>query len=257
MAKKRAGSIKRNQLLGALEPAVLKSIEPHLHRVDYKLGHVVCEAGGLIEHAYFPEGGVLSLLTVLDNGDAIETANIGREGAFGLFAAMYSRVSFNRSLVQLEGSLVRCPIKVLQTEFQNSGHVQDLFVSYSETLLSQVMQTVACNAMHTTEERMCRWLLMMHDRADAEDLTYTHEFLASILGSNRKTITIAAQSMQAAGLIIYRRGRMQVRDRPGLEKASCECYSIVKARFDAFLKPPSTAVKGNTKRRNQEKTIES
>jgi hypothetical protein len=157
--------------------------------------------------------------------------------------------------VQLEGPMVRCPIKVLQTQFHSSGHVQDLFVSYSETLLSQVMQTVACNAMHTTEERMCRWLLMMHDRAESEDLTYTHEFLASILGSNRKSITIAAQNMQAAGLIIYRRGRMQVLDRPGLEKASCECYSIVKVRFDAFLTPPSTAVKGNTKCRNQTKII--
>jgi hypothetical protein len=97
---------------------------------------------------------------VLENGSAIETANIGREGAFGLFAAMYSRVSFNRCLVQFEGGMVR-----------------NLFVSYSETLLSQVQQTVACNALHSTEERMCRWLLMMHDRAEGEALPYAHEFL--------------------------------------------------------------------------------
>jgi CRP-like cAMP-binding protein len=256
MATNHAVSMKSNQLLRALQPAVRKRIEPHLKSVDYKLGDIVCEAGGLIEHAYFPEGCVLSLLTALDNGDAIETANIGREGAFGLFAAMYSRVSFNRALVQLEGPMVRCPIKLLQAEFHSSGHVQDLFVSYSETLLSQVQQTVACNAMHTTEERMCRWLLMMHDRAEGEALTYTHEFLSGILGSNRKSITIAAQNMQAAGLISYRRGLMQVLDRAALEKASCECYSIVKKRFDAFLTPPATALQGNTKGRNNTKTVE-
>src|ERR1700692_4643113 len=238
-----------NRLLGALEPSSRKRIDPHLEPIKLKLGAVVCDAGGLLKHAYFPEGGVLSLLTVLENGSAIETANRGREGAFGLFAAMYSRVSFNRCLVQLEGSMVRCPIELLQSEFKRSEHVRDLFVSYSETLLSQVQQTVACNAMHTTEEKMCRWLLMMHDRAEGESLTYTHEFLAHILGANRKSVTLAAQSMQTAGLISYRRGTMQVLDRAGLEQASCECYAIVKERFDAFLTPPPTAMQGHNKGR--------
>jgi CRP-like cAMP-binding protein len=241
--------VRLNQLLGALEPASRKRLDPHLEPVKFKLGDMVCDAGGLLKHAYFPRGSVLSLLTVLESGAAIETANIGREGAFGLFAAMYSRVSFNRCIVQLEGHTVRCPIELLQYEFRNSEHVRDLFVSYSETLLSQVQQTVACNAMHTTEERMCRWLLMMHDRAEGEALPYTHEFLSHILGANRKSVTLAAQSMQAAGLITYHRGRMQVQDRPGLEKASCECYAIVKERFDAFLRPPSTAVQGHNKGR--------
>jgi len=181
------------------------------------------------------------------NGAAIETANIGREGAFGLFAAMYSRVSFNRCIVQLEGHMVRCPIEPLQQEFETSKHVRNLFVSYSETLLSQVQQTVACNSMHTTEERMCRWLLMMHDRAEGATLPYTHEFLSHILGANRKSVTLAAQSMQTAGLISYHRGTIQVLDRAGLEKASCECYAIVKERFDAFLKPPSTALRSDLK----------
>ncbi len=238
-----------NQLLGALEPASRKRIDPHLEPVDYKLGALVCEAGGLLKHAYFPQGSVLSLLTVLENGSAIETANIGREGAFGLFAAMYSRVSFNRCIVQLEGHTVRCPIELLQHEFRNSEHVRNLFVSYSETLLSQVQQTVACNSMHSTEERMCRWLLMMHDRAEGEALSYTHEFLANILGANRKSVTLAAQSMQNAGLISYRRGTIQVLDRAGLEEASCECSAIATERFDAFLKPPETAVASHTKSR--------
>ena len=240
-----------NQLLAAVGPESRNRIDRHLQPVTIKLGAVVCEAGGLLKHAYFPRGSVLSLLTVLENGSAIETANIGREGAFGLFAAMYSRVSFNRCIVQLEGRMVRCPIELLQSEFKRSEYVRDLFVSYSETQLSQVQQTVACNAMHTTEQRMCRWLLMMHDRAEGEALPYTHEFLSHMLGANRKSVTIAALSMQAAGLISYRRGRILVLDRPGLEKAACECYAIVKERFDAFLTPPVTAVQGNTKGRTR------
>ena len=228
-------------MLGALEPDIRKLIDPYLRSVTFKLGNVVCEAGGVLDHVYFPEGSVLSLLTVLESGSAIETAKVGREGAFGLFAALYSRVSFNRCLVQMEGPTLRCPIEPLLQAFTNSAQVRNLFVSYSETLLSQVQQTVACNAMHTTEERMCRWLLMMHDRAEGERLTYTHEFLSHILGSSRRSVTIAAQSMQNAGLISYHRGTIQVVDRPGLEKASCECYAIVKERFDAFLSPPSTA----------------
>ena len=240
-----------NQLLGAMETASRKRIAPHLEPIKHKHGHIVCEAGGLLKHAYFPQSGVLSLLTVLEDGSAIETANIGREGAFGLFAAMYSRVSFNRCLVQLEGSMVRCPIELLRSEFELSEHVRDLFVSYSETLLAQVQQTVACNALHTTEERVSRWLLMMHDRAEGEALPYTHEFLAHMLGANRKSVTLAALSLQKAGLISYHRGNIQVLDRPGLEKASCECYAIVKERFDAFLTPPVTAVQGNTKGRRK------
>jgi CRP-like cAMP-binding protein len=234
-----------NRLPRAMESASLSRITPHLEPVVLKLGDVVCEAGGVLKHAYFPQGTVLSLLTVLENGSAIETANIGREGAFGLFAAMYSRVSFNRYLVQFEGGMV-CPIDFLQSEFMHSEHVRNLFVSYSETLLSQVQQTVACNALHSTEERMCRWLLMMHDRAEGEALPYTHEFLSHMLGANRKSVTLAAQSLQAAGLISYQRGRIQVVNRAGLEQASCECYAIVRERFEAFLTPPSTAVQGDT-----------
>ena len=244
-------SVHRNQLLGSLDTSTLRRIRPHLEPVPLPLETVVCEAGGTLRHAYFPEGCVLSLLTVLESGAAIETANIGREGAFGLFAAMYSRVSFNRCIVQLTGHMVRCPIEILQQEFKRSEYVRDLFVSYSETLLSQVQQTVACNALHTTEERVCRWLLMMHDRSEGEFLTYTHEFLADILGVNRKSITLAAQVIQAAGLINYRRGKMQVLDRPGLERASCECYAVVKSRFEAFLSPPATAVQSKGKGRRQ------
>jgi CRP-like cAMP-binding protein len=251
MSKDQTDEAHGNRLLGAMSAASRERINPQLEPVTLKLGALVCEAGGLLKHAYFPKGAVVSLLTVLENGSAIETANIGREGAFGLFAAMYSRVSFNRCLIQLEGGMDRCPIELLQSEFRNSEHVRNLFVSYSETLLSQVQQTVACNALHSTEEKMCRWLLMMHDRAEGEALPYTHEFLSHMLGANRKSVTLAAQSLQTAGLISYRRGKIQILDRQGLEKASCECYAIVRERFEAFLTPPSTAVQGDTEGRRR------
>lgn len=238
-----------NHLLRAMEPSSRGQIGRQLEVTRPRLGTVVCDAGGSLTHVYFPEGAVLSLLTVLEDGSAVETANIGREGAFGLFAAMYSQVSFNRCLIQLEGNVARCPVEVIRKEFQSSEHMRDLLVSYSETLLSQVQQTVACNAMHTTEERICRWLLMMHDRAAGEPLTYTHEFLSNMLGANRKSITLAAQSLQNAGLISYHRGKIEILDRAGLEKASCECYAIVRERFDAFLTPPDNAFRSDTKGR--------
>src|ERR1700720_1662449 len=215
-----------NRLLAAFEPESRMRIEPHLEPVTLKLGDVVCEAGGFLEHVYFPMGAVLSLLTGLENGAAIEAANLGSEGPFGLFAAIYSRTSFNQCLVLLQGRLVRVPIEVIRGEFERSEHVRNLLVSYSETLLAQVQQTAACNARHTIEQRLCRWLLMMHDRAGREELSYTHEFLAHMLGADRQSVTLAAQAMQAAGLIGYRMGTIQI--------AACECYAVVQARFDAF-----------------------
>lgn len=188
----------KNRLLNAFESESRARVDPHLESVEVKLGDVVCEAGGVIKHAYFPDGAVLSLLTVLESGSAIETANIGREGAFGLFAAMYRLTSFNRCLVQLAGDLLRVPIDVLRWEFEHHAHIRNIFVTYSELLLAQIQQTVACNALHTTRQKICRWLLMMHDRAHGEDLTYTHEFLAEVLGVNRKSVTLAAQALQRA-----------------------------------------------------------
>ncbi|HEY4847010.1 MAG TPA: helix-turn-helix domain-containing protein [Methylocella sp.] len=151
--------------------------------------------------------------------------------------------------MQSQGGLVRIPIEVLRVEFEQSDHVRNFLVSYSETQLAQVQQTAACNAMHTIEQRLCRWLLMMHDRAETEELSYTHEFSAHMLRADRKSVTLAAQAMQAAGLIGYHRGKIQIVDRPGLEKAACECYAMVQQRFDEFLTPPPSAVQGNTKGR--------
>ncbi len=225
----------RNQILMALPAEALARIEPHLELALFKRGGAVCEAGSTIHYAYFPEDCVLSLLTLLENGDSIETANIGREGAFGLGAAMHNPISFSRCIVQFEGLFIRCRIDVLHSEFIKNTNVQILFARYISVILSQVQQAVACNALHSVQERMSRWLLMMADRIDGPDLPYTHEFLSDLLAVNRKSITIAAQAMQSAGLINYQRGKMQVGNRLALERASCECYAILKSRFDEFL----------------------
>ena len=226
--------------MSAFESASGERRGPYIERFERKLGDVVCEAGGFLNHVYFPDGAVLSLLTVMENGSAIETANIGREGAFGLGAAMskYSCTSFNRSVVQMEGGLLRVPAELLRTEFTHCAHIRDLFINYTGALLAQIQQTVACNALHTARQKISRWLLMMNDQGDGRDLPYTHEFLSDILGINRKTVTLAAQKLQRQDLIAYRRGRIRILDPPGLERASCECYSIVKARFDDLMSPP-------------------
>jgi CRP-like cAMP-binding protein len=238
MEKTLKSNAQANRLLGALEPASRARIESHLVPVTFKPGDIVCEAGGQLDHVYFPQGSILSLLTVLESGAAIETANIGCEGAFGLFAAMAGRGSFAQCLVRMEGGLVRCPIGLLRSEFNRSEYVRDLFVGYSETLLAQAQQTAACNTMHTVRQRLGRWLLMMHDHAPVEALPCTHEILSDALGANRKSVTLGAQAIQAAGLIHYQRGRIRVLDRPGLEKAACECYAAVRNRLDAFQKAP-------------------
>jgi hypothetical protein len=201
-----------------MEAASLARIVPYLEPVVLKLGVVVCEAGGLLKHAYFPQGRVLSLLTVLENGSAIETANIGRREPSTCSrrctaASPSTDAWFNSRAAWFAARSIFCN--------QNSS-IANMFaicLSAIPRRCSQVQQIVACNAPHSTE-RMCRWLLMMHDRAEGEALPYPHEFLSHMLGANRKSVTLAAQSLQTAGLISYRPGenpgRRSRRPRTGL-----------------------------------------
>lgn len=229
-----------NQILGAFAEEPHHAIQPYLELVDARFGDLICEVGGQPTHVYFPQGCVLSLLTVMENGAEIECANIGNEGAFGIFSAMHGGGSSARCMVQLAGPMLRCDISHLRKIFRSDPQIQDLFVSYSETILSQVAQTAGCNALHTIEQRMCRWLLMMHDRAEGDELTYTHEFLARVMGANRTSVTQTAQSLQRRGFITYRRGLMQMEDRAGMQGAACECYGVIKARFAKFLSTPDS-----------------
>lgn len=224
-----------NQILTAMGQATHERLRASPDVIDTQVGEVICEAYAVPTHAYFPEGCVLLLLTVMENGSEIECANIGHEGAFGVLAAISGGGSTTRCIVQLAGPVLRCDKAALRRAFQSDPLLQDLIIRYSKTILSQIAQTAGCNALHTIEQRMSRWLLMMYDRMRGDELTYTHEFMARIMGNNRTSVTHAAQSLQRQGFITYRRGLMQIENRPGMEAACCECYGVVKERFADFL----------------------
>jgi CRP-like cAMP-binding protein len=224
--------VRHNKVLDSLQSATRRRISPYLQAVPLGRGAVVCEAGGVLDYAYFPTGCVLSLQTVLDNGSAMETANIGSEGAFGLSAILSRRMSFVRSVVRLQGALIRCPLDALRDEVGDKL-LCHLCAVNSESILTQVQQNMVCNARHDTTARLCRWLLTMHDRAGGESLAYPQTFLAGILGETCQSIALAAQTMQYNGLVTCRRGTIHMVDRAGLEQASCDCYAIVKKRLDA------------------------
>ncbi len=223
---------RRNRILHNLESATRGRISPYLQSVTPGPGAVVFEPGAILDYAYFPAGCVLSLQAVLENGAAIETANIGSEGAFGLSAILSSQVSFVRGVVRLPGPLIRCPLDALRDE-EGDKVVRRLCAVNSESILTQVQQNTVCNARHDTTARLCRWLLTMHDRDGRESVAYTHTFFARILHETSGSVALAAQSLQTDGLVTYRRGTLRMLDRRGLEQASCECYAIVKKRLDA------------------------
>jgi CRP-like cAMP-binding protein len=225
---------RRNRMLNTLESATRWRISPHLQSVMCERGAVVCEPGIAPEFAYFPVSSVLSLQTVLANGSAIETANIGSEGALGLSAVLSSRMPSNRGVVRLEGALIRCPLDALQNELADKI-VRNLCAVNSESILMQVQQNMVCNARHDTTARLCRWLLTVHDRAAGDSVAYPQEFLAEILDETYESVALVAQSMEADGLVSYQRGTVRIVDRPGLEHASCECYAIVKKRYEDLL----------------------
>jgi CRP-like cAMP-binding protein len=221
-----------NKILSTLESVTRRRISPHLQSVMREPGAVLCEPGDVLEYAYFPVGCVLSLQTVLDNGSAIETANIGSEGAFGLSAVLSNRVSSNRGVVLWRGPLIRCPLDALRDEVSDEA-VRRLCAVNSELIMTQVQQNMICNSRHDTTARLCRWLLTMHDRTGGECVAYPRTLLADILDETYGSVALAAQSMQTEGLVTYQRGTLCLVDRAGLEQASCECYAIVRKRLDA------------------------
>lgn len=216
-----------NRLLGTLSLADPERIASFLEPLEVKAGSVLCWAAQGLRHAYFPDGAVLSILTVLADGSAIETAKIGREGAFGLFEAMYTHTSFNQCLVLLGGTVYRLPFNILRALFENDSQVRSLFVHSAVASRQESQQAAACFALHSVPQRICRWLLTMDDRTVGSDFLVTHDFLAHTLGVNRKSVTLAAQALQREGLISYRRAHVKILDRRRLEQACCECYTAL------------------------------
>ncbi len=218
----------KNQLLLRLDEDARTRIEASLESVPLQRGTILCEAGEILQHVYFPETCVLSLLTVLIDGTQIETATIGQEGAFGALASMGSKLAYSRCMVQFGGQVSRIDVRRLRTELDQSAALREIFIRYAEATIYQVQQSAACNALHPVEARLSRWLLEMSDRAANDRLPLTHEFIAEFLGANRTTVSLAAAALQSAELISYQRGFIDIQDRRGLEGAACECYASVR-----------------------------
>lgn len=225
----------QNNLLEALPASDYALIAPHLVQVELERGRLLYDPGDVIETVFFPHDGVISLMTLMENGAAIESATIGPEGALGLMAAVAPRQSLSRAIVQTPLRAARISADRLHEAWEESAKLRDLVDRHNEALFGHVIQSVACNALHSVEARFCRWLLTCHDRMSSDTVALTQEFLADMLGVQRTTVTAVARTMQEKGLIRYRRGVVDIVDRAGLEGQACECYRAIRGTYRRLL----------------------
>ena len=233
-----AQDLSQNRLLAALDAEDLELLVSRMTTVTLEKGALLYDPGDLIDTIYFPDDCVISLMTLMESGAAIESATIGREGALGLMAAVSPRQSLSRAIVQVGGRARRITAPHLHRAWEQSGQIRDLIDRHNEALFAHAIHSVACNALHSVEARFCRWLLSCDDRIDSSTISLTQEFLADMLGVQRTTVTVVARALQAAGLIRYRRGVVDIVDRAGLEAIACECYRAVRRNYQRLLPDP-------------------
>lgn len=225
----------QNSLLEALPAQDQALVAPGLVQVDLERGRLLYDPGDPIEHVYFPHDGVISLMTLMENGAAIESSTIGPEGALGLMAAVTPRQSLSRAIVQTPLRAARIGADKLHEVWEKSPALRDLVDRHTEALYGHAIQSVACNALHSVEARFCRWLLTCHDRISSDTVALTQEFLADMLGVQRTTVTAVARSLQEKGMIRYRRGVVDIMDRAGLQALTCECYGVIRNHYKRLL----------------------
>jgi CRP-like cAMP-binding protein len=218
----------RNRLLLALSSRDLKRVMPELEHIRCQRAEVLLDADSSLDHVFFPDSGVVSVVAVYADGSVIEMATIGREGCTGVQAFFGAKTSSVRLLVQIPGSAARMSRAAFARAMESMPSFRNVMSAYIQAFLEQVLVSVACNGAHSLKQRLARWLLMMHDRSDEDELLITQNLLAEMLGVQRPTVTNAARELERAGLI--RRGRRQVRilDRQGIMEESCECYQLVR-----------------------------
>jgi CRP-like cAMP-binding protein len=209
--------------------------QPHLKRTVLEQGTLLQEQEDRVECAYFPLSGMISLLAVMGDGQAVETAVVGREGTVGAMSGLGPWRAASRAVVTVPGTAWVIETSRLQDAVRQSEHLRNIILRYKETLLAQVQQTAGCNALHNAEERLARWLLQTRDRIDSDRMPLTQDFLSQMLGVRRPTVTVVAGVLQTAGFIHYRRGYLEIIDRSGLEQAACECYDLIRQRTDQAL----------------------
>ena len=193
------------------------------------------EPGDEVEHIYFPYVGMISLLAVLKDGNAIETATVGREGVVGAMAGLGLHTALARAVVQVPMAGAQIAAPMFRKAAQQSSELRNLIVKYNQVLLAQVQTTAACNALHHVEARLSRWILQTRDRTDTDRIPLTQEFLSEMLGVRRTSVSEVAHKLQAAGLIRYSRGVIEIVDRPALERRACECYAGIREKAARIL----------------------
>ena len=239
-------ALERNSLLRALSPEDYAQVLEHAVTVPLRLRQDLVEAGEEMRYAWFPQSGMLSIVNDMSDGKtSIEVGVIGREGMAGLALFHGRDTQPLRILVQVAGEAKRIPADAFKGVIRQAPTLRDGLHSYTLALLNQAGQQVACNRLHSLEQRCAKWLLTTHDHMDAQELPLTQEFLAIMLGVRRPGVTVAAQTLQDAGLIKYRRGRITITDRRGLEKIACECYGRIREDYEEllgeFMVPPALA----------------
>lgn len=227
-----------NQLLAALPSDTLAGLLPRLEPITFALGDVIYESGGHLDYIYFPTSCIVSLVYTMETGETAEMGLTGNEGAVGIALFMGGDTMPNRAIVQVAGNAIRMKARTLLAELRRDGPLEERLLRYTQALITQICQTAVCNRLHLVEQRLCRWILLCHDRLKSNELLMTQEFIANMLGGRRQSVTVAAGRLQDAGLIHYSRGHIQILDRRGLEAAACECYRVVKAEYDRLLGLP-------------------
>jgi CRP-like cAMP-binding protein len=226
---------RQNHLLAAFPTAEYERLSADLELVPMLLGQVLSESGGRMHHVYFPTTCIVSLLYVLEDGSSAEIGVVGNEGIVGISLFMGGETTPSRAVVRSTGHAYRLKAPLLLQEFSRGGPVMRILLRYTQSLITQMTQTAVCNRHHSVEKQLCRALLLSLDRMSGNSLTMTQELIASMLGVRREGVTEAAGNLQRAGLIRYSRGHIDVLDRAGLEKAVCECYSVVKVEYQRLM----------------------
>ena len=225
----------QNLLIAALPDDERARLDPLLEPLTLNFKDQLYEVGDPIDYVYFPTRGVASQVALLDGETAIEVTTIGREGMVGLSAFLGATTSPDRVFCQVPGRAHRLSTTDLRRHLAVGGPLHEILNRYTQATLVQLARSVACNRLHTVEERMSRWLLLTRDRADEDTFPLTHEFLAQMLGVRRATVTLSAGMLQNAGLIRYTRGQVTIADRQALERTSCDCYEAIRCEFARLL----------------------
>ncbi len=226
----------RNHVLAALPIDVQERLFPYLEVTPMPLGKVLYESGDIMRHVYFPIDSIVSLLYVMESGASAEISVVGNEGLVGISLFMGGESTSSRAVVQSGGTAYSLPGHRVTEEFSRHGALMSLALRYTQALITQMAQTAVCNRHHSIDQQLCRWLLLSIDRLPSNHLIMTQELIANMLGVRREGVTEAAGRLQKLGVIEYRRGHIEVIDRPKLEELSCECYAVVKTESDRLLR---------------------